>query len=62
MCNIGKIDKMIRIIVGLALVAYGLVFDNMLVSAIGAIPLSTALVSFCPLYSIFKLNTGCKTA
>jgi len=60
MCNIGKIDKIIRVVLGIALISYGLFYDNIILSGIGAIPLLTALIGFCPLYPIIKLNTGCK--
>ncbi|MDQ7068397.1 MAG: DUF2892 domain-containing protein [Sulfurimonas sp.] len=33
---------------------------NYIVAAIGVIPLLTGAVGFCPLYPIFKINTGCK--
>ncbi|WP_373071915.1 DUF2892 domain-containing protein [Sulfurimonas sp.] len=61
MCfNTGKIDRIIRIVVGVALIAYGLLADMTLLSLIGLIPLITGAVGFCPLYSIFKIDTGCK--
>lgn len=58
-CNVGKTDKIIRIVVGLALIAYGIIDQCYLVAAIGLIPLITGIVSFCPLYSIFGINTQC---
>ncbi|QOY54167.1 DUF2892 domain-containing protein [Candidatus Sulfurimonas marisnigri] len=61
MCfNAGKIDRIIRVVAGLGLIAYGIITVNMLVAAIGAIPLLTGLIGFCPFYPIFKMNTGCK--
>lgn len=61
MCfNAGKVDRVIRVVVGLGLIAYGIMNQNYIVAAIGAIPLLTGAIGFCPLYPLFKLNTGCK--
>lgn len=57
--NVGSVDKTIRII--LALVFFSLFFvlegNWRFLSLIGLIPLITAFVSWCPLYSIFGLST-----
>lgn len=61
MCfNAGIIDRTIRVGVGIALIAYGVSVDNMIVTSVGAIPLLTGVIGFCPLYPLIKLNTGCK--
>lgn len=61
MCfNAGKADRVLRVVVGLGLIAYGIISQNYIVAAIGAVPLLTGAIGFCPLYPIFKLNTGCK--
>jgi hypothetical protein len=54
--NIGTTDRIIRIIVGLGLIAYGVVNHTWL-GAIGAIPLLTAFVGFCPAYVPIGLST-----
>lgn len=54
--NIGTVDKTIRIVIGLAIIAYGVVESNFL-GAIGLIPLGTALIGWCPLYCPLKINT-----
>lgn len=54
--NVGKIDKIIRIIIGLAIIAYG-VINNSLLGAIGLIPLFTGIIGWCPLYCPLKINT-----
>ena len=54
--NVGGIDKVLRIIIGLALIAWGVYTQNWL-GAIGIIPLFTALVNWCPLYSIIGVST-----
>jgi len=61
MCfNAGKADRIVRVVVGLGVIAYGVVTQNYVVAAIGAVPLLTGAIGFCPLYPIFKLNTGCQ--
>jgi len=60
LCNEGKIDRTLRVALGLGLIAYGVVDANYIVAAIGAIPLITGAVGVCPLYLIFKFDTNCK--
>lgn len=57
--NVGGIDRALRIIVGLALIAAFFIVDGQYswVYLIGIVPLVTGLMSSCPLYSIFGLNT-----
>ena len=61
--NIGSIDRAIRLIVGLALIAYAipLGFPSTgwnWVGWIGVVPLVTAIVGNCPAYSITGRSTG----
>lgn len=56
--NVGNIDKTLRIIVGLAIMLIGFIMNNWL-GLIGLIPLLTGIISWCPLYTPFKINT-CK--
>lgn len=56
--NVGKLDKTIRIILGIAIVVFGVVEQSWL-GAIGIIPIGTALISWCPLYCPLKIDTGC---
>ena len=61
MCfNAGIADRIVRVVIGLGLITFGLVNENLIVAAVGAVPLLTGAIGFCPLYPIFKLNTGCK--
>jgi hypothetical protein len=55
--NIGKIEKILRIIVGLVLI--GLTFTGIIGvwGWVGVIPLVTGLMGWCPLYSIFGINS-----
>jgi hypothetical protein len=55
--NVCGIDRVLRVIVGLALV--GLTLSGMigLWGWIGVVPLLTGIFRFCPIYSIFGLQT-----
>ncbi len=58
--NIGNKDRVLRVVVGCALIAGGIVVAGtagMIMAGIGLIPLGTGLVGNCPAYSIFKINT-----
>ena len=58
--NIGGVDRVIRIVIGLALLWYALLAAPTgynWVGWIGVIPLLTALAGFCPLYTILGINT-----
>lgn len=57
-CNVGTGDKILRIIIGLAIGGLGIYFQSWW-GLIGLIPILTAIFGFCPLYSIIKVNT-CK--
>ncbi len=54
--NEGNMDRIIRIVLGVAIAAAGLYFQSWL-GLIAIIPLATALVGFCPLYAIFGIST-----
>ena len=54
--NVGGIDRVLRIVVGLALI--GVAASGVSVWGwIGVVPLATGLIKFCPLYPIFGFNT-----
>lgn len=54
--NIGTVDRVIRIVLGLAIGTLGIVYGSWL-GLIGLVPLLTATVSICPLYLPFGLST-----
>jgi hypothetical protein len=63
--NMGGTDRTIRILVALAVVAlyyFGYIQGTLayILLALSGIFLLTSLVSFCPLYTLFGMNT-CKT-
>ena len=55
--NMGRIDRVIRALVGVALIAWGVTSSNW-IGAIGVIPLLTAVVGSCPAYLPFGWRTG----
>jgi hypothetical protein len=60
--NVGTIDRALRIIIGLVLIAYAIpvgfhVTGWNWVGWIGVIPIVTALIGNCPLYSILGIKT-----
>ncbi|MBX3688268.1 DUF2892 domain-containing protein [Dokdonella sp.] len=55
--NVGGIDKILRIILGLALMAWTLFFQGPLWAWIGVVPLATGLFNFCPVYRLLGINT-----
>lgn len=64
--NIGSIDKSIRLIIAVVLVASyfaGLVTGSwgILALVVAAVMALTSLVNFCPLYGLFGINTARKT-
>jgi hypothetical protein len=60
MCNVGGIDRILRIVVGLALIAATLLDVLPVWGWIGVVPLATGLVGLCPAYLPFGIKT-CKT-
>ncbi|ABQ35769.1 MAG: DUF2892 domain-containing protein [Bradyrhizobium sp.] len=55
--NIGKIDRLIRIIVGLAILSLTIIGPQTLWGLLGLIPLGTALIGWCPPYAMLGINT-----
>jgi len=54
--NVGGIDKILRIVIGLALVAWA-IMGGPVWAWIGIVPLATGVIGFCPLYPLIGLNT-----
>ena len=57
--NVGNIDRLLRIVLGLILISLVFVGPQTDWGWLGIIPLATGLLRTCPAYSIFGLNT-CK--
>jgi uncharacterized membrane protein len=62
--NEGSVDRVIRGIVGAILLVVGLTLVQgpvgIVLDVLGAILLVTGIVGFCPLYTIFHINTAKK--
>ncbi len=56
--NVGSIERLLRIIIGAALVAWAY-FGGVTWAYLGVVPLLTGLVGWCPPYAIFGIST-CK--
>ena len=54
--NVGKTDKIVRITMAVVIAAAGIYFKSWL-GLVAIVPFLTAVISFCPLYTIFGLNT-----
>jgi hypothetical protein len=59
--NVGTLDRILRIVVGLALIALAATGTVGAWAWIGVLPLGTGLFSWCPAYTLFGIKT-CKTA
>ena len=62
MCNVGGIDRTIRIIAGaflISLVFFGeqIIGQNVVWGWVGVVPLATGIFKFCPAYSLLGLKT-----
>ena len=57
--NVGRIDKVLRIVVGLGLLSIILFVEGPARwwGLVGIVPLATGLINFCPLYAIFGWST-----
>ncbi|KAA0681804.1 DUF2892 domain-containing protein [Roseomonas genomospecies 6] len=55
--NVGTIDRALRAIVGLVLIALVFVGPQTPWGWIGLVPLLTAVIGFCPAYTLFGVRT-----
>jgi len=57
--NVGSVERVIRIIVGLVVLSLTFWGPNSLWGLLGIIPLATGLIGWCPPYAILGIST-CK--
>ncbi len=59
--NVGSFDKIFRIVVGIAVLSLLFLLEAPMnyLGLIGLVPLGTALMNWCPLYTLLGINT-CK--
>lgn len=55
--NMGGLDRILRIVVGLVLIALVFVGPQIVWGWVGVIPLGTALIGWCPAYLPFGIKT-----
>lgn len=55
--NVGSVDSLIRIVIGLIIAIAGVIFDSWW-GLVGIIPIATGLFRFCPCYYLFKISTA----
>lgn len=55
--NVGGIDRILRIVVGLALIGWATILGGPVWAWIGLVPLATGLFKFCPFYPLLGLST-----
>ena len=55
--NVGGIDRIVRVLLGLALVAMGL-YTQSWWGAVGLVPLLSGLVGWCPMYVPLNVSTA----
>jgi hypothetical protein len=56
--NEGTLDRTVRVLLGLALLALVFVGPRSWLGLIGLIPLLTGVVGFCPLYKLMGIRTS----
>jgi Protein of unknown function (DUF2892) len=61
--NIGNTDRVLRVILGVALLSMFLVAESSLRwwGLLGIVPLVTAALGFCPLYAVLGISTRSRT-
>lgn len=55
--NVGGIDRVMRIVLGLVLLSLVVVGPKSLWGLVGLVPLATGLMRFCPLYPLLGINS-----
>jgi hypothetical protein len=57
MCNVGGIDRVLRILVGLVLISLVFIGPKVIWGWVGLVPLLTGIFKFCPAYKLIGVNT-----
>lgn len=55
--NEGTLDRVIRVVLGLALLSLAFVGPKTWIGFVGVVPLLTGIVGFCPLYRLVGIRT-----
>lgn len=66
MSNVGSLDRIVRVVLGLALLAVPIVIGltpwSGISAAVGVVLLATAAIGFCPIYALFGLSSKRRSA
>jgi hypothetical protein len=54
--NVGKTDKIVRIVLGVLIAALGIYYQSWL-GLLAIVPIGTALMNWCALYALLGINT-----
>lgn len=55
--NVGGIDRILRVLIGLGLIAWAALLGGPVWAWIGIVPLATGAIGFCPAYPLLGMNT-----
>ncbi|PLX76549.1 MAG: DUF2892 domain-containing protein [Azoarcus sp.] len=55
--NVGSMDKILRIVAGIVLLALAIIGIGAPWTYIGIVPLATGLLGWCPAYTLLGVNT-----
>ncbi len=56
-CNVGGVDRVLRIVAGLVILALGVAGPLGWWGLVGLVPLATGVLRFCPAYTLLGLRT-----
>jgi hypothetical protein len=54
--NVGAVDRLIRLLLGLIIIVWGIIEKNWW-GTVGLLPLFTGFINWCPAYVPFKIST-----
>jgi hypothetical protein len=61
--NEGMVDRSVRVVIGIAIIGLAVYLKNYWIAIIALLPLGTATMGYCPMYSLIGINTlGAKHA
>jgi hypothetical protein len=55
--NEGSVDRFFRVVIGLGLLSLVFIGPQTMWGLVGLVPLLTGVIGFCPVYTLFGLNT-----
>lgn len=55
--NVGGVDRALRVLIGLGLIAWAGLFQGPVWAYVGVLPLLSGLLRWCPAYPVLGINT-----